>query len=193
MSTTEQKLSGFNSLALDWLRTPSFQLVEMQEEALERVLLWRNSPEIRLQMVDDQPISMASHLAWFEKQKRCDKQIHFVVKHQKAPVGISNLRCLGDGTLAEATELEVGLYYGDAKLRGSLLAFAPALMTINFCFKGLGAKRLFARVKASNLSALRFNKTLGYEIVKNGPLIQMDLTECRFDEASRPLCRLLKV
>lgn len=179
--------------AASWLQTPSFKMTELQDDDLETVLFWRNKPEIRLQMLNDGFIDMDSHRQWFQSQQACEGQLQLMIRHKNTCVGVSNIKSLDDQSLGNSRQVELGLYFGDDRFRGTLLAFVPALMTINYCFKGLGCELIQARVKPANSAALRFNQALGYRITENNGLVYMQLTEDAFVNATASMQRLTRV
>ena len=48
-------------------------------------------------------------------------------------------------------------------LRGTGLAFSASLLLLEFAFKELGLKELFAKVKNDNIQAQDYNKLLGFQ------------------------------
>lgn len=188
--TALQKLSP-------WLSGGGFSLRPLIEEDRERILAWRNSPAVRLQMVQSEAIDRPTHERWFEQQTTQAQSLHaqslqLMAQKGERPVGVCNLMTLQGEALAEASTAEMGYYLGVDDVRGSLLAFVPALLTLNGAFEGLGLQQVQARVKASNLAAIRFNQTLGYTTVESGPLLKMVLSASDYRQASAGLQRLVR-
>ena len=176
------------------LSTPSFALAPLQEADLSQVLEWRNKPEIRERMLQTAPIGMDNHRAWFQRLQQSDTQLHMLIRYRQQPVGVSNIKSCDDAPITQAEQLELGLYLGEDALRGSLLAFVPALLTIDLCFRRCRCASLLATVKPDNLAALRFNQTLGYRVLAGqGALLRMQLREVDFRRATAGLGRLLSL
>ena len=68
---------------------------------------WRNSPEIRYQMVDTAHISPRAQRMWFEKIRTSETQAHWVAWSRGVRVGYMNLK--GNGPLTSQTCLDGGL------------------------------------------------------------------------------------
>ncbi len=54
------------------------------------------------------------------------------------------------------------MYIADNKYRGTILAFFAALALNEFALLSLSLRAIVAKVKSSNVDALRFNEQLGY-------------------------------
>lgn len=131
---------------------------------LEQLRLWRNSSEISSQMLDQTAISAEQQQGWFERICTDKRQMQFVIYYKNQPVGACNLKSPTALTVAECDALDTGFYLGDAKYRGTILAFFAALALNQYCFEQLAVNTLKAQVKQSNSAALRFNQQLGYQV-----------------------------
>ena len=139
-------------------------LKPLQSKDLEQLREWRNSPEVSSQMLDQTEITAKQQQQWFQRICIDRSQMQFVIYYKNHPVGACNLKSPTTSTLAESDCLDTGFYLGDAKYRGTILAFFAALALNQYCFEQLIVKSLKARVKASNSAALRFNHQLGYRV-----------------------------
>lgn len=138
-------------------------LKPLQLNDLEQLRLWRNSPEISSQMLDQAEISAEQQQSWFERISSDPRQMQFVIYYKNQKVGACNLKSPTALTVAECDSLETGFYLGEAKYRGTILAFFAALALNQYAFEQLGKKTLKAVVKNTNSAALRFNEQLGYQ------------------------------
>ena len=139
------------------------QLKPLRAEDLDQLRLWRNSPEVSSQMLDQTEISPERQKLWFERVSSDRRQMQFVIYYKNQQVGACNLKSPTALTVAECDSLETGFYLGEAKYRGTILAFFAALALNQYAFEQLGIKLLKAQVKSSNSAALRFNQQLGYQ------------------------------
>ncbi len=135
----------------------------LSQADLELVRSWRNRADIAAQMLDPRHISQAAQQDWYARIRQRNFERHFVITYQDQPVGSCNLKQADGLPVLQAAELESGFYLADARFRGSMLAFFPALALNQYCFEVLGCTRLLAHVKPDNLAALRFNQQLGYQ------------------------------
>jgi UDP-4-amino-4,6-dideoxy-N-acetyl-beta-L-altrosamine N-acetyltransferase len=138
-------------------------LKPLQQEDLAQVLIWRNSPEVSTQMLDQSEISPEQQQSWFERISSDPRQMQFVIYYKNQKVGACNLKSPTALAVAECDGLEAGFYLGEAKYRGTILAFFAALALNQYAFEQLAVKTLKAVVKSSNNAALRFNEQLGYQ------------------------------
>jgi RimJ/RimL family protein N-acetyltransferase len=145
-------------------------------------------------MVSQQQISSEQQLAWFERQKTLLNQKHFSVFYKDKIIGSANVKVAPEQasqTVTSADVLETGLYIGDEKYRGNLLAFAPSLLLNDFCFQQLGTTVLLAQVHPENIGAIQYNLKLGYTIENEGRWIEMQLLPDSFNAATKMLKGLL--
>lgn len=138
----------------------------LSQDDLAEVLQWRNLPDIRAQMVNRQPISSQEHIAWFERVNQCPQQLHYVISYKNQKIGVINIRSLDRLPLNQSQNAEVGLFIGEEKYRGNIIAFAPSLVINDFAFNQLNLKLLRSKVRADNQSALKYNQQLGYQLLK---------------------------
>ncbi|MBU1619162.1 MAG: GNAT family N-acetyltransferase [Gammaproteobacteria bacterium] len=138
-------------------------LKPLQLNDLEQLRLWRNSPEISSQMLDQREISAKQQQRWFEGICTDPRQMQFVIYYKNQQVGACNLKSSTALTVTESDSVETGFYLGEAKYRGTILAFFAALALNQYAFEQLGKKMLLAQVKNTNSAALRFNEQLGYQ------------------------------
>lgn len=158
---------------------------------LEMLRIWRNAPSVSQFMLSQDSITPEQQTAWFKKVSRDPKQLHFVITYKDQPIGAANLRVLQGANLHTATVIEPGLYIFEDKYRANLLTFAPSLLLNDFCFNRLGVKILRAVVKSENEAALNYNKKLGYQVVRKGALVEIELQQRGYEQASKPLKGLL--
>lgn len=137
---------------------------------LEQVRQWRNNPLVSKNMFTQDIISPEQQLVWFKTLEQDPSRAHFMIYFKNEAIGVANLNASNNFDLEEANLIYTGFYLGPNRYRGTVLAFFPALALNDYCFTELNCQKLAAQVKSENLPALRFNQTLGYEIVeeKNG-------------------------
>lgn len=159
---------------------------------LETLRIWRNNPEVSEHMLSQALISKEQQLAWYKKVVRDPSQLHFIISYRDQDIGSLNIksRLVGE-TLEKATVIEPGLYIADPRYRGNIVAFSPTLLINDFCFETLGCNKLVAVVKSTNLAALKYNQKLGYKVVNQGDLIEIELNFEDYQLHSQTLKRLL--
>jgi RimJ/RimL family protein N-acetyltransferase len=168
------------------------ELREVGEDDLEQLRNWRNDPLVNQFMISQQEITIDQQQAWFKKIQRDKAQQHFVIRYKNSAIGYANLKARGLGnTLAQSSVIEPGLYIANEQYRNNILAFSPTLLLNDYCFDSLGVEKLLALVKQSNLAALNYNKKLGYTVVKQGELVEIELTAKNYKMHTEKLRALL--
>lgn len=142
---------------------PQQRVRPMTAADLERVLAWRNHPEVRRYMYSQHEISLEEHACWFEKASR-DPRLHllvfesggmpfgFVKIHQTAPGGVGEWGFYAAPDAPKGTGRQLGL----AALR---YAFTEAEM-----------HKLCGQALVYNERSIRFHQNLGFQ--KEGLLRQ---------------------
>ena len=168
------------------------ELLPMTQAHQSQMRSWRNQDEIRQQMLSDEMISEEQQQAWFKKTRLDPKQLHWVIKFRDQLIGATNVKSLETGKTAEqASLLDPGLYIGERRYQGNIVAFAPTLAMYDFCFEQLGTKRFRAVVKRSNQNALSYNQKLGYKIVEDNALSVLELDVENYRQATAPIKQFL--
>ena len=168
------------------------ELRPMAQSHQSLIRTWRNQDEIREQMLDSELISEAQQQKWFEKTQFNTQQLHWIISFRGQFIGVTNVKSLLEcKTAAESELLEPGLYIGERRFQGNIVAFAPTLAMYDFCFEQLAAQKFRAIVKRSNQNAMKYNQTLGYQVVEHGSLCVMELERDNYLHASAPLRQFL--
>lgn len=153
---------------------------------------WRNQDEIRQQMLSDNLISEEQQQAWFRKTQRDPKQLHWVIRFRQQLIGATNVKSLEPGkSAAEASVLEPGLYIGERRYQGNIVAFAPTLAMYDFCFGSLSTRLFRAVVKRTNQNAMSYNQKLGYQVVEDNELCVLELNQAAYEAATAPIRQFL--
>ncbi|MDC8830461.1 GNAT family N-acetyltransferase [Alteromonas gilva] len=171
----------------------SLEPIQIEHQALLRE--WRNSPAVRAQMLSQSVISEEQQLAWFKQTRIDPKQLHWVVVYRDELIGSTNVKSLETGVPAtQARLLEPGLYIGEPRYQGNIIAFAPTLAMYDYCFEQLNAECFRAVVKSTNSAALRYNQKLGYRQIgtaQQGTLCTLELTFDDYVQSTRQIKQFL--
>lgn len=165
---------------------------------IEKVRRWRNHPEVTKYMFDQRPISAFQQKSWFATLATRNDIGVWLVMYKGIAVGVINVRT-ENGTPVQGTKkLEPGFYMApDSPYRNSVLAFSPSLALIDYFFSR-GVTLMEAKVKSNNKAALRYNQSLGYDIVESVPQLQdaethlMQLEPRTFDLAKKKLTKIIR-
>ena len=147
---------GVGRVRLEIQHLDNPRLRAMQEFDLERVLAWRNHPEIRRHMYTQRPIPLEEHRAWFEHVRK-DSQRHLLIYEQNQnPSGFVSL-AIED--VQECTAVW-GFYLAPEAPRGSGLVLGQC--TLHYAFNILGLRKLYGEVLAGNERSQKFHQKLGF-------------------------------
>ena len=159
---------------------------------LELLRTWRNGQNVSQFMLSHSHISVEQQKAWFKKILRDTSQLHFVICYKDRIIGSANIKCKNSKSdIKHSSILEPGLYIGDEKYRNNIIAFSPTLLLNDYCFDFLQCTKLVALVKADNKAALNYNAKLGYKVIKENELVEIELEKSAYDTQSKMLKALL--
>lgn len=160
---------------------------------LAQLRQWRNSPEIREHMLNQQIITDTQQRQWFDRIRQDPRERHWVIRYRQSLIGAINIKC-GDAyaSLAHASCLWPGLYIGEPRYQGNLIAFAPTLALYDFCFSRLSVNLMQATVKQNNVAAIKYNHSLGYETQQGADgILHLNLTQDAYEVAAQSFKRIL--
>lgn len=164
----------------------------VSKDDLQQLKNWRNDPEISRFMLSQTKISDEQQTAWFNKICRDNSQQHYIIVYKDQDIGSLNIKSkIRAKSLLETPIIEPGLYIADPRYRNNILAFSPTLLINDYCFETLRCEKLVATVKSDNQAALNYNLKLGYQIVKQGELIEIALNFEDYQKCSKSLKALL--
>jgi UDP-4-amino-4,6-dideoxy-N-acetyl-beta-L-altrosamine N-acetyltransferase len=171
----------------------SMRKIEFKDIELARQ--WRNLPHVRNMMLDSAEITAEQQQEWFQKVSQRSDQWHFMIEYQSKPIGVANIKS-NDANITVGTKVEIGLYIGEEAYRDNMIAFAPNLLLIDYCFEQLKLVELSAVVKKDNDKAMQYNYALGYRVDeseslnnthrnKDNQLIKLKLTQDDYSISTR--------
>ena len=163
-------------------------LRDIHEKDLEMLRNWRNNPQIRLNMINQDEISPEQQKKWFSGLEETSQE-HYIVEYKEQAIGYANFKPDSYGMSGQT-----GLYIGEKKYRGTVLAFCLALALLDHVFLQLKFQDLKADVLLHNTAALRFNEQLGYIFQqKSNNMVKMKLTIDNYIKAKNELTKLIRV
>lgn len=172
-------------------------LMPIQKTHLEQLRIWRNSSEISRFMFNPDEITSEQQVSWFKKIGQTVSQLHWSICYKGQLIGTANIKERNGLPIvkkqkAENLTVEPGIYLGDERFRGNLLAFSPSLLLVDYCFEILELSRLQAKVHKDNAAALNYNLKLGYKkVASDDRWISIELTYSDYVEATKVLKQFL--
>jgi UDP-4-amino-4,6-dideoxy-N-acetyl-beta-L-altrosamine N-acetyltransferase len=128
----------------------------MNEGDLERVLYWRNHPEVRRYMYTQHEISLEEHRRWFARASQDPERHLLVYEIDTSPVGFINIHQIASGGIADW-----GFYAAPDAPKGSGRSLGQA--ALRYAFETVALHKLFGQALAFNESSIRFHLNLGFQ------------------------------
>ncbi|MDD2357038.1 MAG: UDP-4-amino-4,6-dideoxy-N-acetyl-beta-L-altrosamine N-acetyltransferase [Thiovulaceae bacterium] len=130
--------------------------IDLTLKEKEKVLSWRNHPDIKKWMYNDKDITLKEHLEFIESLKsRVDKR-YFLVQQNDEDIGVIDL------TNITSDDLEIGLYANPSQRGvGNILM----RVIIDYSFGKLHVKKIFAEVFSENSKASHLYQKHGFSQV----------------------------
>lgn len=129
---------------------------QMVAADLERVLAWRNHPDVRRFMYTQHEISLGEHTRWFEKACKNPKRHLLVYENASTPLGFINLHQFAPGGIADW-----GFYAAPDAPKGTGYLLGQA--ALQYAFIDLGLHKLCGQALAYNDRSVRFHQNLGFQ------------------------------
>lgn len=128
----------------------------MVYDDLEKVLCWRNHPDVRRYMYSQHEISYEEHKRWFESVSiNADRHLLIFEKNNQ-PLGFVNISQIKSGGIAEW-----GFYAAVEAPKGT--GFKLGVATLQHAFVDLKLHKLYGEVLADNKPSINFHKKLGFQ------------------------------
>ena len=128
----------------------------MKESDLERVLSWRNHPEIRRYMYTQHEISLEEHARWFTQESQDPDRHLLLFEIDTTPLGFINIQQISSGGIADW-----GFYVAPGAPKGTGHALGQA--TLQYAFAMAGLQKLCSQALAFNERSIRFHLRLGFQ------------------------------
>ncbi len=132
--------------------------VNLNEEEIEMVRMWRNHPEVRRWMYTDHEISKEEHINFIDSLKGDNKNFYYLVYKGRKPVGVMYLNRLDP----KNRNAYFGIYANpEEKIHGAGLILEKSAISLAFDVAQLHTLKL--EVIEDNERAINFYKRMGFE------------------------------
>ena len=129
-------------------------------EDMNRVLAWRNLPEVSAYMYTDHHITDAEHARWFAGAMSDETKRYWIIELDGEPVGLANLY--------DIQRLQKRAYWAfylaDDRVRGKGVGSATERFVLRHVFEGLGLDKLCCEVLASNEGVVKMHQRYGFQV-----------------------------
>ena len=148
------------------------RLRDVREDDRERLLDWRNSPDVAAYMYSDHKIGHDEHDHWFDVVRHDARRRYWIIEVDSAPVGLANLSDI-DMTHRRCAW---AYYLASPNVRGLGVGSFVEFWIIEHVFGELGLNKLWCEVLVSNESVWRLHELYGFQrealfrqhVTKNG-------------------------
>lgn len=132
----------------------------MTEEDTDLIVAWRNSDGVRRHFIYQAMFTREGHLNWLNSVIKPGKASQMIICESATdePLGSVYIRDID----REHRKGEYGIFIGEDAARGRGVGTAAAMLMIRYAFEELKLHRLFLRVYADNLRAVRSYEKAGF-------------------------------
>jgi UDP-4-amino-4,6-dideoxy-N-acetyl-beta-L-altrosamine N-acetyltransferase len=125
----------------------------------DRLLVWRNSPDVARYMYTEHQITAEEHQRWFQGVLEDPRKRYWIIVHQDEDVGLA---CLTD---LDPTHRRCSwaFYLADPNRRGKALGGFVEYAVLSRVFGELGLHKLCCEVLASNRGVLALHERFGFQ------------------------------
>jgi UDP-4-amino-4,6-dideoxy-N-acetyl-beta-L-altrosamine N-acetyltransferase len=134
------------------------ELLDIQEEDLERIRKWRNSPEVARYMYTDEEITSEQQIVWFQKIKNDQTCKHWIVQYNGNKVGVAHLNAIS----ALHNSCYWSFHIGDESHRGSGLGLKVEYHVLNYAFNECKLNKVNCEVFVFNDGVIRMHELFGF-------------------------------
>ena len=138
------------------LTTVPSQIRPMVHADLERVLAWRNHPDVRRYMYTQHEIMLEEHQRWFERSLP-DPKIHLLIfEVDQQPLGFVNFNETGKGGIADW-----GFYVAPDSPKG--IGRQLGCAALGHAFTQIKLHKVCGQALANNQRSIQFHLGLGFQ------------------------------
>ena len=137
---------------------PKVVLRPATAEDRDRLLEWRNQPEVARWMYTDHRITSEDHAHWFATALVDPRRRYWVIEADGKPVGLANLYDLAP----EHGRSSWAYYLADPSTRGQGIGAVVEYWVIEHVFGGLGLNKLWCEVLIDNEGVWKLHEGFGF-------------------------------
>lgn len=141
------------------MTTADVRLRDVREDDRERLLEWRNSPDVAAFMYSDHKIRPEEHDRWFDVVRHDARRRYWLIEVDGEPVGLANLADIDMGHRRCAW----AYYLASPKVRGLGVGSFVEFAVIERVFGEMGLNKLWCEVLISNESVWRLHELYGFQ------------------------------
>jgi UDP-4-amino-4,6-dideoxy-N-acetyl-beta-L-altrosamine N-acetyltransferase len=125
----------------------------------DRLLAWRNQPEVARWMYSDHAIAAEEHARWFAAALADPRRRYWVIEADSAPVGLANLYDLAP----EHRRASWAYYLAEPSTRGQGIGAFVEYWVIEHVFGDLRLNKLWCEVLVDNEAVWKLHEGFGFQ------------------------------
>lgn len=131
----------------------------LTEDDRDRVLAWRNAPEVSAYMYTDAIITSEAHSRWLNAALDDFSRRYWIIEMDGTPVGLANLYDIDPihGRCSWA------YYLADPSVRGKSIGALVEVMVLDIVFGPMGLTKLWCEVLSNNTAVSRLHQKFGFQ------------------------------
>lgn len=147
-------------------------LERLREEDIELVRQWRNSDPVRLNMKYQEVITPEQQQQWFRSVNNL-RFNYYMILYKGEKIGLLNDKNID----WELRTSESGIFLGRTEFYNTFVPYLVSVAGIESTFYLMSWNRQYAHIMRSNITAVRFNLQLGYQLCDG----QKDIDHQRYE------------
>ncbi|MFH1297319.1 MAG: GNAT family N-acetyltransferase [Bacteroidota bacterium] len=166
-------------------------IVRLKEKDIELVRQWRNSPQIVERYAYREYITPEMQKKWFKSISNLNN-FYFMIIYQGKKIGVVNVKEID----WQNRHMESGIFVPDEKYWNTFVPSIVSIMLTQLFFRIFGWDHYHAHILKTNTKAIRYNKSLGYELCEGQEENENQLYIIRremFEKRSKKLVQALSV
>lgn len=132
----------------------------MTREDTDKIVAWRNTPEVRNRFLYRALFTRESHLAWVENMVDTGKVVQMIICDLQTDIPLGSVYIRDIDRISR--KAEYGIFLGEASARGRGIGTAAAKLMLRYCFEEEKLHKVFLRVIADNKQAIRSYEKAGF-------------------------------
>ncbi len=134
-------------------------LRKMTEDDGSDIVRWRNDPEIKKWMFNQNELSIHGHVEWLRQQKNSNR-LDYMICDRTTKEGIGTVNFIN----IEGNQAEAGKMLGNKDYWGAGYAKEAFRLWLNHGFLNLGFKKIYTRTIINNTPNIKLNEKIGFKI-----------------------------
>ena len=139
---------------------PDFTFEVIDDKYTDYIIKWRNEPSNFKFFADQDKVTKAKQQKFLKNYSSLNR-IDFILVEKKTrkPHGTFSL------TNVFSNRPEIGKLLGTKEIRGKGIAYRATKTLLNFAFRELNLKKVYALTRSDNIANNHLNKKLGFKII----------------------------